>query len=60
VLELEGMRRTVYDIIVFVLHLVLSNFTFEGVDTDMANRIVRYPEGTRYFTHVSMIKMYKK
>jgi hypothetical protein len=65
VLGLDGVRRTMYDIIILVLHLVLSNVTFEGVDIDIANRIVRwtskrYLEGTRCFTHVAMIKVRKK
>jgi hypothetical protein len=50
VLEQEGMRRTICDIFLLVFHLVLSSFTFKGVDIDMADKIVRwnlkrYPEG---------------
>jgi hypothetical protein len=65
VLEQDGVRRTVYDIIILALHLVLSNFTLEGVDVDMASRIVhwtwkQYPEGMRCFTYVSMINVCKE
>jgi hypothetical protein len=50
VLEQEGMRRTICDIFLLVFHLVLSSFTFKGVNIDMADKIVRwnlkrYPEG---------------
>ncbi|KAK7026799.1 hypothetical protein VNI00_015457 [Paramarasmius palmivorus] len=46
----EGLRRTVCDMALLIFHLVLSSFTFDGVDVDMAQRIVdwnlkRYPDG---------------
>ncbi|KAF8209173.1 hypothetical protein K438DRAFT_1811866 [Mycena galopus ATCC 62051] len=46
----EGVRRTICDMALLIFHLVLSSYTFDGVDTRMAARIVkwnlkRYPEG---------------
>ncbi|KAJ7094900.1 hypothetical protein C8R43DRAFT_907997 [Mycena crocata] len=46
----EGVRRAICDMALLIFHLVLSSFTFDGVDVQMAARIVewnlkRYPEG---------------
>ncbi|KAJ7258217.1 hypothetical protein C8J57DRAFT_1451098 [Mycena rebaudengoi] len=46
----EGVRRSICDMALLIFHLVLSSFTFDGVDVAMAARIVnwnlkRYPEG---------------
>jgi hypothetical protein len=59
------MCRTVYVIFLLVFRLVLSSFTFKGVDVDMADKIVRWtlrrhPEGMRCFILVSRIKVCKK
>jgi hypothetical protein len=59
------MRRMVYVIFLLVFQLVLSSFTFKGVDIGMTNKIVRWtlkrhPEGMRCFILVSRIKVYKK
>ncbi|KAJ7747850.1 hypothetical protein B0H16DRAFT_1554834 [Mycena metata] len=48
--EQEGVRRAICDMALLIFHLVLSSFTFDGVDVHMAARIVkwnlkRYPEG---------------
>ncbi|KAF7325136.1 hypothetical protein MKEN_00557200 [Mycena kentingensis (nom. inval.)] len=48
--EDEGMRRTLCDMALLIFHLVLSTWTFDGVDVPMAARIVtwnlhRYPSG---------------
>lgn len=48
--EEEGVRRTVCDICLLIFHLVLSSFTFDGVDIAMAQKILdwnlrRYPSG---------------
>ncbi|KAF9268387.1 hypothetical protein L218DRAFT_954749 [Marasmius fiardii PR-910] len=48
--EEEGLRRSICDMALLVFHLVLSSFTFEGVDISMAQKIVdwnlkRYPDG---------------
>ncbi|KAJ6562224.1 hypothetical protein B0H19DRAFT_1143862 [Mycena capillaripes] len=48
--EQEGVRRAICDMALLIFHLVLSSFTFDGVDVQMAARIVtwnlkRYPEG---------------
>lgn len=48
--EKEGVRRTVCDMILLIFHLVISSFTFEGVNMAMARRILdwnlrRYPTG---------------
>ena len=48
--EEEGVRRTVCDICLLIFHLVLSSFTFDGVDINMAQKILdwnlrRYPSG---------------
>ncbi|KAH8093114.1 hypothetical protein BXZ70DRAFT_897849 [Cristinia sonorae] len=49
-LEQEGVRRTLCDMTLLIFHLVLSSFTYEGVDTNMAEKILqyhlkRYPNG---------------
>ncbi|KAK0205803.1 hypothetical protein DFS33DRAFT_1309940 [Desarmillaria ectypa] len=46
----EGLRRPLCDMALIVFHLVLSSFTFEGVDIHMADKIIcwyakRYPNG---------------
>ncbi|KAF5329368.1 hypothetical protein D9619_009454 [Psilocybe cf. subviscida] len=46
----EGVRRAICDMALLIFHLVLSSFTFEGVDVRLAGRILRwnlerYPEG---------------
>uniref|UniRef100_A0A0W0FP07 Uncharacterized protein n=1 Tax=Moniliophthora roreri TaxID=221103 RepID=A0A0W0FP07_MONRR len=46
----EGLRRTICDMALLIFHLVLSSFTFDGVDVDIAQKIVdwnlkRYPDG---------------
>lgn len=48
--EQEGVRRTICDMTLLIFHLVLSSFTYEGVDINMAEKIVhynlqRYPNG---------------
>ncbi|KAH9900726.1 hypothetical protein C8Q73DRAFT_675481 [Cubamyces lactineus] len=49
-IEQEGVRRTICDMALLIFHLVLSSFTFEGVDIRMAQKILdyhiqRYPNG---------------
>ncbi|KAF7982688.1 hypothetical protein HWV62_27180 [Athelia sp. TMB] len=49
-IEQEGVRRTICDICLLIFHLVLSSFTFDGVDINMAQKILdwnlrRYPSG---------------
>ncbi|KAN0080427.1 Protein of unknown function (DUF3808) domain containing protein [Tylopilus felleus] len=48
--ESEGVRRAICDMTLLIFHLVLSSYTFEGVDVMMARKIVewnleRYPNG---------------
>ncbi|KIM66408.1 hypothetical protein SCLCIDRAFT_1211163 [Scleroderma citrinum Foug A] len=48
--EDEGVRRPFCDMTLLIFHLVLSMYTFEGVDINMAERIVNwnlktYPDG---------------
>lgn len=48
--ESEGVRRAICDMCLLIFHLVLSAYTFEGVDVPMARRMVewnlqRYPNG---------------
>ncbi|KAG9310772.1 hypothetical protein JVU11DRAFT_8621 [Chiua virens] len=48
--ESEGVRRAICDMTLLIFHLVLSSYTFEGVDIMMARKIVewnleRYPNG---------------
>ncbi|KAI0820513.1 hypothetical protein BC628DRAFT_1422846 [Trametes gibbosa] len=48
--EQEGLRRTICDMALLMFHLVLSSFTFDGVDIRMAQKILdyhaqRYPNG---------------
>lgn len=47
----EGIRRSLCDMTLLIFHLVLSAFTFTGVDLEMAETILnwnlkRYPTGT--------------
>ncbi|CCM00537.1 uncharacterized protein FIBRA_02571 [Fibroporia radiculosa] len=49
-LESEGIRRSICDMSLLIFHLVLSSVTFDGVDIDMAQKILnyhvkRYPNG---------------
>ncbi|KAK0191720.1 hypothetical protein F5146DRAFT_929724 [Armillaria mellea] len=46
----EGLRRSLCDMALIVFHLVISSFTFEGVDVHMADKMIRwhakrYPNG---------------
>jgi hypothetical protein len=46
----EGVRRPICDMSLLIFHLVLSAFTFEGVDVRKAARVLewnleRYPNG---------------
>jgi len=46
----EGVRRTICDMSLLIFHLVLSSFTFDGVDISVANKVLkwnlkRYPNG---------------
>ncbi|KAJ3991899.1 hypothetical protein F5050DRAFT_1580574 [Lentinula boryana] len=46
----EGVRRTICDMALLIFHLVLSSFTFDGIDVGMAQKIInwnlkRYPDG---------------
>lgn len=48
--EAEGVRRAICDMSLLIFHLVLSAFTFEGVDVRKAARVLewnlkRYPNG---------------
>lgn len=48
--ECEGIRRSISDMCLLIFHLVLSGITFNGVDINMAQRILdwnldRYPNG---------------
>jgi Protein of unknown function (DUF3808) len=50
IVEEEGVRRSICDMGLLIFHLVLSSFTFEGVDIDMAQKILdwnlkRYSNG---------------
>ncbi|THU87099.1 hypothetical protein K435DRAFT_782606 [Dendrothele bispora CBS 962.96] len=46
----EGVRRSICDMALLIFHLVLSSFTFDGVDVSMAQKIIdwnlkRYSDG---------------
>ena len=46
----EGIRRSICDMSLLLFHLVLSSFTFDGVDVKLAGRVLewnlrRYPNG---------------
>ncbi|KAF8956825.1 hypothetical protein BDZ97DRAFT_1925090 [Flammula alnicola] len=46
----EGVRRSICDMALLIFHLVLSSFTFDGVDVKVASKILkwnlkRYPNG---------------
>jgi hypothetical protein len=48
--EAEGVRRSICDMTLLIFHLVLSSFTFDGVDVSMAQKVLdwnlkRYPNG---------------
>lgn len=49
-IEQEGIRRPICDMALLIFHLVLSSFTFDGVDVMFANKILewnlkRFPRG---------------
>lgn len=49
-LESEGLRRPISDMCLLIFHLVLSGITFNGVDINMAQKVLdwnleRYPNG---------------
>ncbi|GJJ13980.1 hypothetical protein Clacol_008237 [Clathrus columnatus] len=49
-IEEEGIRRPICDMALLIFHLVLSSFTFDGVDIMFANKILqwnlkRFPRG---------------
>ena len=51
----DGIRRTICDMALLIFHLVLSAFTFEGVDMSMAEKIINYhiklyPNGLSFFS----------
>ena len=57
--ECEGIRRPISDMCLLIFHLVLSGFTFNGVDISMAQKILdwnlnRYPNGTSFVSTLSM------
>ncbi|KAF8147845.1 hypothetical protein B0H34DRAFT_785773 [Crassisporium funariophilum] len=46
----EGVRRSIADMVLLIFHLVLSSFTFDGVDITIATKVLnwnlkRYPNG---------------
>jgi len=41
-----GVRRTICDLALLIFHLVLSSFTFHGVDVPLAGRILEFYAGT--------------
>lgn len=46
----EGVRRAICDMTLLIFHLVLSSFTFDGVDISVASKVLkwnlkRYPNG---------------
>jgi hypothetical protein len=48
--EAEGARRSVCDMVLLIFHLVLSGFTYDGVDIKIAEKILnwnlqRFPDG---------------
>jgi tetratricopeptide repeat protein 39 len=51
--EQEGVRRPITDMALLIFHLVLSSFTFDGVDIRYANKILawnlkRFPSGLHF------------
>ena len=58
----EGNRRAICDMSLVFFHLILSGFTFDGVDISVASKIVkwnlkRYPNGKPmlcYHVRISM------
>ncbi|KAI0691814.1 hypothetical protein BC835DRAFT_1430711 [Cytidiella melzeri] len=60
--EHEGVRRTICDMALIIFHLVLSAFTFEGVDMGMAEKIInyninRYPNGVFFLFAQGRLKL---
>lgn len=48
--EEEGVRRSLCDMTLLIFHLILSSFTFDGIDIALAAKILnwnlkRYPNG---------------
>ena len=55
----EGVRRAVCDMALLLFHLILSGFTFDGVDISVASKILkwnlkRYPNGISFHVLLSV------
>ncbi|KAG1754133.1 hypothetical protein EDD22DRAFT_1001005 [Suillus occidentalis] len=60
--EAEGVRRAICDMLLLIFHLVLSAFTFEGVDVRKAARVLewnlkRYPNGVFFLSGASRLTL---
>ncbi|TFK24134.1 hypothetical protein FA15DRAFT_704788 [Coprinopsis marcescibilis] len=58
----EGIRRPVCDMVLMIFHLVISSFTFEGVDVSMARKILdwnlkRFPNGVCFLFAAGRLAM---
>ena len=56
--EHEGIRRSISDMCLLIFHLVLSGFTFNGIDINMAQKVLdwnlkRYPNGMSLVSKLS-------
>ncbi|KAG1736065.1 hypothetical protein EDD22DRAFT_1010255, partial [Suillus occidentalis] len=60
--EAEGVRRAICDMSLLIFHLILSAFTFEGVDVRKAARVLewnlkRYPNGIFFLSGASRLTL---
>ncbi|PFH45834.1 hypothetical protein AMATHDRAFT_157688, partial [Amanita thiersii Skay4041] len=60
--EQEGVRRSICDMALLIFHLVLSSFTFSGVDIPLAQKILdwnlaRYPSGVFFLFGAGRISL---
>jgi hypothetical protein len=58
--ECEGIRRSISDMCLLIFHLVLSGITFNGINLNMAQRILdwnieRYPNGVLLVSNPSFV-----
>lgn len=62
--EKEGLRRSLCDMVLLMFHLVMSGFTYDGVDIDMAETVLawnaaRYPSGVFFLFGQGRLSLFR-
>ncbi|KAF8801787.1 hypothetical protein BYT27DRAFT_7197766 [Phlegmacium glaucopus] len=60
----EGVRRSICDMVLLIFHLILSNFTFDGVDISVASKVLkwnlkRYPNGVFFLFGAGRLSLHR-